>query len=655
MSLRSSEYSSTLIPPPCNTPKCEESLSRMITWADYVNKIEIPPKVQENIESKNVAETVFDNILNKAYLQASGDFSESSKSVCSTETASSITEDLDRISLQSEDFRLVNWKYWLEERKNKYDIIARTSNKHPDDLIINTIENRRKFVKRAEVMTKAIEFKKFNELRGADTVFWKIPERLRPINGLGDCFTTFRKSELVEKPEIEYSQVPDIILEELSINKTKAENKFQVFSSDYYKQRVNQLQEDIHSIEEFEPQMDNLVVVGEKAKFYTDACSPSIHSMDYMFCGSHAHRHSRDSGAFALNTSEPDVMPPLKSKVSLLEIQRNRLNETMKQPNDLEIDLIFDAEVGTVCESSIEFSNIGDKAIDFNWLQLPLNNIYKNTVQYFFFDKNKFRVIQNETKILKVWFNSDVAGIFKESWYLHTEPNFFKTGSNLIVKFWCSNADPHIRQRMADLEQPIINNTAKRSIKLMVDRFVDSSLGPCPAEPCPAGTITASEFMRKNPKLTYNTEIVDKLIKISEILGFTGWNLDVHVLYFKIFEIENDDERKTIYEDYKNCINELKFVKLQTREDPAKMNKKQNVLQLVKGIIGTMIDNIDEIGQKFHDNRKESEEEEETVSHQGSGDHVGYEDYCKDLFYMKTYCNVKKTIQEVAVIIESNL
>lgn len=653
MSLRSSEYSSGLIPPPCNTPKCEESVSRMITWADYVNKIEIPPKLQENVESKNVAVSVFDNILNNAYLLASGDFSESSKSVCSTETASSRSEDLDRISLQSEDFRLVNWKYWLEERKNKFDNIARTSNKHPDDSIINTIENRRKFVKRAEVMTKAIEFKKFNELRGADTVFWKIPERLRPINGLGDCFTTFRKSELVEKPEIEYTQVPDIILEELNINKTKAENKFQVFSSDYYKQRVNQLQEDIHSIEEFEPQMDNLVVVGEKAKFYTETCSPRTQSTDDMCCGSHALHPTRYSAVYTLNAS--DVIPPLKSRVSSINIQSNRLSEIMKQPKDLKIDLIFDTEVGTVCESSIEFSNIGDKAIDFNWLQLPLNNIYKNTVQYFFFDKNKFRVIPNETKILKVWFKSDVAGIFKESWYLHTEPNFFKTGCNLIVKFWCSNGDPHIRQRMADLEQPIIHNTAKRSIKLMVDRLVDSSLAPCPVEPCPDGPTIALEFMRKNPKLTYNTEIVDKLIEISEILGFTDWNLDVHALYFKIFEIEDDDDRKTIYEDYKNCINELKFVKLQTREDPAKMNKKQNVLQLVKGIIGTMIDNIDEIGQKFYDDKNGSEVEEEIVSHQGSGDHVGYEDYCKDLFFMKTYCNVKKTIQEVAVIIESNL
>lgn len=428
----------------------------------------------------------------------------------------------------SEETPLINWKKWLNERKLQVEKIIKKTNKQSSNVLMNRSENYRQIKERQKIIEYSKFFDKDDELRGGDTKFWKIPPKLKSVQNLGDCFATLPMSERFNINCMTYTGSPGFILDEKGI----VEEKSTWMKSEYLQGK------DISLVEDFIPELNELGVRGIKIK----------NSESKMIKNEIFHDEEVLEEIVVIKTE------------CVLQIEEILLNEKEKVNKNLEINLIVEEMIGKI---EINFWNFGQKAIDFelipSTIEFPeLPKLLKNK-QVFFYNKNLIRIIPGQNLIVPIIFQSEIEGIFTDRLILRSDPEFFEENCHLIINlFGMKTTDENF-----EFEKEINSKIVKKEIEIIFSEILNKVFSTPDFQIKFSDYLSEEELFQlenQDPKLFFNYENVEKLKSIFKQISEPNenWDLRTSTLRTKILEVEEENERKMFFEDFKRIFCELR-------------------------------------------------------------------------------------------------
>ncbi|OXB59392.1 hypothetical protein ASZ78_009692 [Callipepla squamata] len=178
--------------------------------------------------------------------------------------------------------------------------------------------------------------------------------------------------------------------------------------------------------------------------------------------------------------------------------------------------LTFETAVGEKAESFLTVSNDGTAAVCYNWRRLlqhiPSRAATRMHTRCFYFDARPGVILPGETRKFFFLFKSERAGVFSESWELRTCP-LLLGGALLQVTLWgiavCEDKLADLRGKLeADLAAREGAAIVQQTLKDLLVQIRTPERTPSPVD----AHVTEEElFLRKNPKLHYQHQVVEQL------------------------------------------------------------------------------------------------------------------------------------------------
>lgn len=466
----------------------------------------------------------------------------------------------------SEEYPLINWNKWLNERKLQVEKIIKKTNKQPSNVLMNRFENYRKIKERQQIIEYSKFFDKDDELRGGDTKFWKIPPKLKSVQNLGDCFATLPISERLNMNCLTYTGSPDFILEEKGI----IEKKSSWMRSEYFQEK------DISLVEDFIPELNELGVQGFK-----------IQNSEFKI--------KENSIQKIFKIEEVEEMVKVVKTECILQIEEILLNENEKFNENLEINLIFEEETGKTKKVEMNFMNFGQKAIDFELIssaiEFPELPKLSKDKPVFFYNKNCIRIIPGQNLIVPIMFQSQMEGIFTDRLVLKSDPQFFEENFQLTINLFGNTINDE--NDCLNFEKEINSRIVKKEIEIIFSEILNKALSTPDVEINYFDYLSEEELFQlenQDPQLFFNYENVEKLKSIfKQISPNENWDLRTSTLRTKILEIEEENERKMLFDDFKRIFCVLRTPNFNSD------NSENHRMVPIQGLIKEMISKVGEI------------------------------------------------------------
>ena len=359
-----------------------------------VLKVPAPSRISRNLSNINLmtwekfskpnqseitADEFVTEVLDNVEIFVSGKCLQSSSCSISPLTPKAVKE-----KKLKEDHRLINWKRWIKIREKQSEKIRKFTLRRRTDLLLNTNPNDYR-----TLLNQKTILERSSKGSGA-TNFWKLPEKSRK-----DIHLTLPKSERVENGEIEFTQTPDLILQEQNIPRARS-------PTTALKMIQKKVAEKMCTIQ---PDLTHFAIKGN------------------VF-GDGLERQERETKKDSIRLSFHGK-PPKPERKRVLSVCGLKVDNIFPEINIL-IDLTFEASKFESMTKILMLENFGEVAIDIVFKKAnELRSIADfNGDQSFFFEKNCFRITPGEELRIPFHFYPRKFGIFAEKWILSCNPKF---------------------------------------------------------------------------------------------------------------------------------------------------------------------------------------------------------------------------------------
>lgn len=496
-----------------------------------------------------------------------------------TTTDSSFVKD----DIIVEDHRLVNWRKWLRRHHVQYQALDKAGLRSKADLVMNSYATKRPQAEMRNLMEYASTSIPSvpGECQG-NPGFWKIPPLL-PSHGnpcLSEVGPVLTKKELNLPPTFEYVDTPTCFREEKSLPDPSEKEPAWKHSS-YLKKRRQELAETIAILQPTAPDIANLITRGQGfgrgAKIVSHL--PVISIMDMSLGNDDSEVESRE---LSLNT---DVIVAIK--INDVEIRSDE-ESSNNDSEEITWSLNFSSKVAQKSEQRLYLENTGTVAITYQWRKAV--NSLRGDVG-FFFNKNKALILPGQKIEFPIWFQTQLAGIFSENWFLKTNPIVFRAAFVIRMRGYAASEDLLTSQMDVNvyLDRCIQNTAIRETIDEIISNIRPSGL-PEPAYK----TLYLEEklFRDKNPSYFYHASLVAQFHRLYATESATGasWTLSLVDLRRALLGIENPDLRHDRLKEYSNVCNQCLVPSLY---HPVRNTKYAVVYNLLCALVNRMEDESD--------------------------------------------------------------
>lgn len=122
------------------------------------------------------------------------------------------TLEIETFADQKTDARFVNWKKWMEIRKNFHKKMYEIQNRRPVQLMLNSDAQYRTILE-DKMIFEFIKISQITSMRGNPS-FWQLPPASFKFPSL---FMVKTKAQMYQQPEMEYVGLPSLIKKEKDI------------------------------------------------------------------------------------------------------------------------------------------------------------------------------------------------------------------------------------------------------------------------------------------------------------------------------------------------------------------------------------------------------------------------------------------------------
>ncbi|XP_025946198.1 MYCBP-associated protein isoform X3 [Apteryx rowi] len=440
---------------------------------------------------------------------------------------------------------LRNWHRHMEIRKKQEKYLGKILQKPENELLMNISDDYRQIQEERELIDRSLPALLPGKGYRRGSEFWSQPERIGDeLTGL--MMTLPQRERGYPEPITRVGKPQTVRMETSLKSPKKAPFRLTWDKSLFLKHRRQELKSILEELDFYEPDLDGLEVIGKGQPFTSVSTQPFPHSTT-------SEESENLSDPF---TDYPDVVPEsvLGPSLDFCGQPARWINSTTSYRDEIGIAarLTFEIVAGERAESSLTVSNDGTAAIWYSWRRLPQQIPFRETkkgIQYFYFNTRPGIILPGETRKFSVFFKSEKAGIFSESWEFRTHP-LLLGGALLQVSLWGIAV---YEDKLADLREKLETDLAARegaviveeSLKELLDRIRTPERTPSPVD----AYLTEEElFHKKNPELHYQHQVVKELHKL--------WRQ--HMAVPSAFEEEVPSGQKSTAEDmtYEKSISE---------------------------------------------------------------------------------------------------
>ncbi|XP_062448087.1 MYCBP-associated protein [Rhea pennata] len=468
----------------------------------------------------------------------------------------------------SEHKALQNWHRHMEIRKKQEKYLGKILQKPENELLMNISDDYRQIQEERDLIDRSLPALLPGKGYRRGSEFWSQPERIG--DELTGLMMTLTQRERGYPEPVTHVGKPQTVRMETSLKSPKkAPFRLTWDKSLFLKHRRQELKSILEELDFYAPDLDGLEVIGKGQPFTSVSAQPFPHfttseesaNLEPDLQGS-VHKESSDPF-----TDYPDVVPEpvLGPSLDFCGQPARWINNATSYRDEIGIAarLTFEIVAGERAESSLTVSNDGTAAIWYSWRRLPQQIPFRETkkgIQYFYFNTRPGIILPGETRKFSVFFKSEKAGIFSESWEFRTHP-LLLGGALLQVSLWGIAV---YEDKLADLREKLETDLAAREgaaiveeiLKELLDRIRTPERTPSPVD----AYVTEEElFHKKNPELHYQHQVVKQLHKL--------WRQ--HVTVPSASEEEVLSDQKSTVEDmtYKRSISEVLLAQKSSSEE----------------------------------------------------------------------------------------
>ncbi|CAH1992377.1 unnamed protein product [Acanthoscelides obtectus] len=442
---------------------------------------------------------------------------------------------------------LRHWEAWLEKRKQIHSVLGKKLNKEPGELLMNLGEECHKIKEERELIEYANINTYYDKYRG-NPEFWKLPfgikERCPPSRD-PIMFSKKKKQDMNQIPDIEYFGTPDPILEEKSLLPRSRTLYKRWKNSNYRKKTFYILWETIQAIQPHNPDINNLVILGQAVKCVQEKKQICSQHSPTSFAAVSASTVSLEEQHSEPASAEPNSVTSNTFKINGKSIS----TENNLVDGCLRIRLFFSTIIHSEDKKTdyVIFDNKGQNTIRFYWSKVEKFRTFRDILpnrqeDCFFFNKNELVLIPNKTIKLPVVFFTKNPGTYNELWEIITSPKIWGDDFQLLLQLQGIAQKKDTGKEVNRIKNELATFARNTAIKELLDSiFVDCSYSDMPPKLLKFSEKDMFESanieligVEKRSKYAYDQQLVGELKQFFESVRQDGdeitWNLSIKVL-----------------------------------------------------------------------------------------------------------------------------
>ncbi|RZC33962.1 MYCBP-associated protein [Asbolus verrucosus] len=457
----------------------------------------------------------------------SGDRNKDANEICRKETEA------------EEDTRLKNWSAWLKKWKNIEGRISEKIEKSPEQLLmryadsVNNVNEEKLMLQYAKIPTE------FDKYRG-NPDFWKLPlslpRRYEHCSQEPDYFAVRTEEERNIAPILELTGTPEYIQNEKNIL-YGARNIYKKWQDSAYRnEQLKKCASKIKSIVPHKPKFEQLIVVGRK--MLSDVPDTVHNDEEITEEGTeHIQLLKVDKSRESLKQAKPSR---LSLKINGIDLDPSKNEE--RGSRKLRINFDYDVSAGMVGVDYLFFENNGLTTLRISWNKLKKFRIFRNYTEEkwdkhgFYFDKNELLILPGQSIDFPIWFKTENAGTYSESWELTTNPKFWDDDSKVILILHSYAYFKNMKEKVDEIVKYIDIQERNILIKDILREIVEQvKYGEIPVAPCvfeEAQLFEIANLVNGRPLFSFDEIVVDELKLFYDRIKteMKNWNYSVKQL-----------------------------------------------------------------------------------------------------------------------------
>ena len=516
----------------------------------------------------------------------------------------------------TQDPRLLNYRRWLELRKQTTSKLGMSLGRKSECLVMNSTEDTRYVNEEKQIFQQTNAYIEPDKYRGSP-YDW-LPPILLSNKGkpnLPDCEVTRTNLEKGIISDLNYVDTPTIIRKEKLLHGCieRPSVKETWDKSHYVQKRL----EDTHKIRKHRPKMSDLIIKGEGVEERMkhqrlNAAIPVLtvsDSSDFFETEEHSPSTAPLNDDPAQNLRNPCLhvqATKFSKKVRRVSYSTERSLTILREDSENEIrefSLQFEAKLNEKSNKYIKLENPGSIKLTYRWRQKIHSGVFSDipkmwTFSNFFFNKGGGVLMPGKNLDIPVWFHSRKHGIFEEYWELIVVPKVTTSLQNIVFRFWGIAID----ETSTDLEHNKIESyinmrVSESQVRAAThDLFVRTRYPNIPPEGDKIRYLDEKSFLQKNPEYYYHPSVVQSLANLyKEVLRDANaeWNFDIRLLRHLIIRDTGDPVKQ------QERLN-LLCKSLKTLLSPCHIPSYTNTKHMnVRNILGSFINNMENHADKL--------------------------------------------------------
>ncbi|XP_043788702.1 MYCBP-associated protein-like [Apis laboriosa] len=484
-----------------------------------------------------------------------------------------------------EDPRLVNWKGWLERRKEQCKRMGIKIDRHPIDQIqnyscemIRPLVEMRNLIDCASLPVPVVP----DKYRGGPE-FWKVAEKLPSVPCLPDIHFALTKKDMNIAPELTYVGLPELIEEEKDFV-CMSSKKSLWKRSQYLMKRKKELSREIGMLISREPCTGGLAI-----KNYTtpkEEVIPKLPTITVYACDEVIKEEDEEKSEEEYERErerEREKCTPCEEcyleQAVVLKIQDREFSmesdygecrwrgsgggeeeeeeeeERRRKGEPIVWSVTFRGKLNRRAEKDIVFENKGNRVILYEWREadyrpriLPLK---KSPITCFYFNKTKGVILPGQINKVQVWYLPREPCVSTEFWRLVTSPVL--SPSPFIFRFWgCAGDETSDSCRM--IEEYIARCIRNDAIRSVINDIVENIFLHKRPEPSYGNLFLDSElFATKNPTCYYTPSVVTdfhRLYSLATNQNKYRWNMSLLEMRETMLRIQPSEYRDAVLAEF---------------------------------------------------------------------------------------------------------
>nr|CAB3264103.1 MYCBP-associated protein-like [Phallusia mammillata] len=464
---------------------------------------------------------------------------------------------------------LRNWQKKMADRKRQQGYISNLLQKPNDQLLMNQDDKFRSIQEGRKLIDRSIPAMDYGKGYRVGSEFWKQHE------SFGDDLTgikmTLTKTERGSPVEFEHIGKPTTVKYEVGSKRAgerpTVDPKRTWQSSQYLKNRSQQLAGVMKELDPYDPDIAHLEVIGEGPQ--ATGQRPHYYESDILYETDKPQMISTDPlSGYPDILAEPIIGPSIV--FGSTPARWTGSSDNRKDQVGLVERVLFEAEINKRTMSYLTIENDGTTAVYYEWRKKhkisPFEDLVPDRVQRFYFNTGEGVILPGDTTKIPFIFKSPNAGIFSETWQFLTRPVLLGGSSlQIILKGIAMQDDRAVKDCMKlqhELEKREANVTVKKIIDDIIKGIQTPDRSPSPVD----AYITEEEiFVRKNPGRFYHHETVMELKNIylqlfaEEDRENKEWNLSLDELQLCVSAIPDEDAREELLVGLNTVIRRLSY------------------------------------------------------------------------------------------------